>query len=75
MQRADEAMARKLRAAGWRVEPPLTHDNCAHPHATGSGGLSAAGGHYTWTCRTCGKTERREWRSPSRPDLIPSRWS
>lgn len=71
--RGHESMARDLRAAGWRVEPPLTQDACKHPHATGTGRVSAAGGAYSWTCPDCGKSGGQEWKSPSH--LIASRWS
>jgi hypothetical protein len=52
----NEEMAELLRAAGWRVAPPLTIENCPHTYAYGSGSIGHDGsGHSDWFCPACGK--------------------
>lgn len=64
-----EDMARKLQAAGWRVQPPLTPENCKHERRTGSGSACSDGsGHMEWSCPDCGKHECIEF--PPNPDRI-----
>lgn len=55
-----EDMARVLRAAGWRVQPPLTQENCKHERRMGSGTACShgGGGFMEWSCPDCGKHER-----------------
>lgn len=57
-----EAMAAELRAAGWRVQEPLTQANCPHPNMRGSGGMSEDGSGYSESyCMACGYRSRSEW--------------
>lgn len=55
-----EEMAADLRKAGWRVEPPLTQENCPHKEKFGSGGINTDGsGYLDLTCKACGKRWHR----------------
>jgi hypothetical protein len=66
MTMTHEDMARELQAAGWRVQPPLTQENCKHELKSGNGGLSSDGSGFSeWSCPACGKRELAEW--PARP--------
>lgn len=68
-----EEMAAELRKAGWRVEEPLTQQNCEHPHMRGSGGLGCDGSGYSERyCPDCGYRSRHEWGpKPGATILVP----
>lgn len=55
-----DEMATCLRKAGWRVEPPLTQENCLHKEKFGLGGINTDGsGYLDLTCEACGKRWHR----------------
>lgn len=57
-----EEMAAKLRRAGWRIQPPLTQENCPHHFRTGSGGMSTDGSGFSESfCPACGLRTKSEW--------------
>ena len=60
----DEEMATALRAKGWRVQVPLTKENCKHPNRIGTGMLCSSGAsRMSWYCRDCGASY--EYESPA----------
>lgn len=61
----DDEMAAALRAKGWRIQPPLTQDNCPHHNQRGSCGMGTAGYISEWWCMDCGKHSRIEGPPPS----------
>lgn len=70
-----EDMAAELRVAGWRVQPPLTQENCPHLRNPGSAGINYDGSGYSeWWCADCGKHVRHEWPASASP-LLVSAWN
>lgn len=60
----NEEMAAELSRAGWRVQPPLTQENCKHERKNGWGHIRGDGTSRTeWTCQDCFKTG--VWESPN----------
>jgi hypothetical protein len=65
MDEIEKAVA-LLQSAGWRIQPPLTQENCQHPHKYGSGSISSDGSGYSeWSCPACGKRERTDYKRTS----------
>lgn len=53
-----EQMADALRAAGWKVFPPVDQKKCTHPHRQGFGWVSADGSSGgDWHCPDCGASD------------------
>lgn len=58
----NEEMALHLIASGWRVTPPLTHENCRHPRAMSSGAICGDGSGYSeMRCPDCGICDRTDY--------------
>jgi hypothetical protein len=47
----EQEMAAALISKGWRVQPPLTQENCQHIQCSGIGNTKT----LTWYCHDCGK--------------------
>jgi hypothetical protein len=56
----DDEMVATLRAKGWRIQPPLTQENCPHHNTRGSCGAGAGGYKSEWWCLDCGKRTTTE---------------
>lgn len=58
----NEEMAAELRKAGWRVQEPLTPQNCPHQRMQGSGAMGCDGsGSLDQWCPDCGFRRKEEW--------------
>lgn len=60
-----DEMAAELRKAGWRIEPPLTQENCKHINTRGYSAQGCDGSSSSETyCLDCGAT----WGHKTPPD-------
>jgi hypothetical protein len=71
----NEEMAAALRRAGWRVQPPLTKENCRHPRKFGSGSIGSDGAsRMTWYCPDCYASHDFEYKPGSIPIPVMEFW-
>lgn len=63
-----DEMAAELRLHGWRIQPPLTQENCPHLNQRGNLFMSCDGsGGSEMCCPDCGQVSKSSWGARSTP--------